>query len=253
MDKPRFPKSTRHKYTLVQQEVNLGEQFTVNAGLRLVTKSRSKYFMIVNADDPLLPGAITRLVEFMELNPDVLCGYPDWRAIDEEGVTRLHRESREYDFQWMVSHHNWLPSVGSIFKSSLIKLIGYRDPSFRWLGDADYWLRVGLAGKMAHVPYELACWRHREGQATSQKSSKRAKEHIRVIYKLYATPDLPEYLRDVKWQAFCWCYLVATAVTNSKVDIIKYLCRAFLACPWMIVTLTFWDNAVKRLNYILRR
>jgi len=185
---------------LINHAVNQGEQRTVNEGLKLV---KGKYFMIVNADDPLLPGAVSSLVEFMEANPDVLCAYPDYNVIGENGEFRRHVISKEYDFTWMVRHHTWLPSVGSIFRSSLIKDIGYRDTSFRWLGDADYWLRVGLAGKMAHVPMTLACWRHRDGQASSQKSNERALEHIRVMQKFFAAPDLPQNLLDAKAEATC--------------------------------------------------
>lgn len=252
-DNPVFPDEKYIEYVLIKRGINLGEQCTVNEGLQLVKQTQSKYFMIVNADDPLLPGAITNLVAFMETHSNILCAYPDWRSIDSNDNVRMHVKSREYDFQWMVRHHNWLPSVGSIFRSTIIDMIGYRDTSFRWLGDADYWLRVGLAGQMAHVPIELACWRLRDGQATYQKSSKRASEHIRCMQKFYAESDMPKYLRDVKREAFCWSYLVATAVTDSKKDIVRYIFKAFIMCPWMIVSFSFWDITIKRVRYLLRR
>lgn len=236
--------------TVIRHTINQGEQRTVNEGLKRV---ETKYFMIVNADDPLLPYAVGHLVEYMEDNPDVVCAYPDYNIIGEDSKIRYRTISRDYEFKWMVRHHTWLPSVGSIFRSSLLETIGYRDTSFTWLGDADFWLRVGLAGRMAHVTETLATWRKHEGQATNIKSRARAREHIRVMEKFYSTPDLPRYLLDVKNEAICWSLLVASVVTDSNWDTVKYGCRAVWSYPGLITDLEFWDTMIKKLWYLLRR
>lgn len=248
-DYPCYPRVTS-KLSIIRNPVNLGEQKTVNKALQYV---KGKYFMIVNADDPLLPGAVSTLVEFMEANPDILCAYPDWNSIGEDGEFRRHVISRDYDFKWWIQHHTWLPSVGSMFRSSLIKTIGYRDTSFRWLGDADYWLRVGLAGDMAHIPMTLACWRSRNGQATTQKSKLRAREHIRVMEKFYNQLNIPQGLLDIKKEAVCWSHLVATVVTDSRWDSIRYITGAIKLCPRFLVSLSFWDILIKKVWHLLRR
>ncbi len=244
---------------VIRHKENKGEQISVNEGLALV---KTKYFMIVNADDPLLPGAISKLVTFMEANTHVVCAYPDYDVIGENGRWRTHVTSREYDFKWMVQHHTWIPSVGSIFRSTLIKTVGYRDTRLRWLGDADYWLRVGLVGPMARVPHTLACWRKREGQASSTKSQARALEHIKVIKKFYESfkpfnvfdrPYFYKSLYDVKAEAICWSYLVAATVTNSKLKALQYGITALLFCPLLLVDIKFWDIFFKRAYFILRR
>lgn len=238
------------EFKVIRHTVNRREQYTVNEALKLVT---GKYFMIVNADDPLLMDAVSTLVEFMEANPDVLCAYPDWMVIDETGDIRRYVTTREYDFQWMVRHHTWLPSVGSIFRSSLIQQIGYRDISFKWLGDADYWLRVGLAGPMARVPATLACWRNRNGQASKDRSRRRGIEHIMVMQKFYQAPGLPQSLLDVKAEAVSWSYLVASVVTSSKLEALNYVITAVRNYPRMLRSIEFWDTVIKRLWFALRR
>lgn len=249
-DEPVYPKETPKRLVL-RQMFNYGEQKTVNSALRLV---ESEYFMIVNADDPLLKYCtVSRLVDFMEANPDILCAYPDYRVIDEHGKIRTHTKIRDYDFQWMIRHNNWLPSVGSIFRSMLIKDIGYRDTSYKWLGDAEYWLRVGLAGKMAHVPIELACWRKHEDQLTNQKSRVRALEHIRVMRDMFDKPDLPDYIRCIENEAICWSYFTAAVVTDRKLDTIRYLIKGIKTYPMLVFSFNFWDYLVKRVYYLLRR
>lgn len=230
---------------------NSGEQKSVNQGLKLVT---GDYFLILNADDMLLPGAIRLLVHYItNLPSSILCVYPDWQVITEDNNVKTNVYCREYDFRYMVKHHTCLPSVGTLFRSETIKLIGYRDCSFQWLGDFDYWLRLGLAGSMAHVPQTLASWRHRTGQASQDKSALRAAEHIRIIKKFYRQCDpVPELLK-VQHEAECWSYIVAASVTDKPKESIKYLMTALRLYPHLITSLEFYDTLIQRAKYILRR
>lgn len=227
--------------TVIPHYRNIGEQATVNEALRMV---KGKYFMIVNADDPLLPNAIPKLIDFMNKYPRVLCAYPDWDSINEDGSFRSHVVSREYDFEWMVRHHTCLPSVGSIFRSSVIQDVGYRDETFKWLGDFDYWLRIGLAGDMKRVPATLATWRHRNGQLSKQKSDARAAEHIRVIDKLFGH-KYPE--------AVCWANLVASGLCQNKLKSMQYLFKALAVYPQMLFQVESYDIAAKRIMHLVRR
>lgn len=239
----------RGKVQIIRHK-NTGEQLTVNKGLKRVS---GKYYMIVNADDPLYPNAVSILVCAMEAHPNVLCAYPDWYSINEDGAKKAHISSREYDFAYMVRHHTCLPSVGSMFRTSVIENIGLRDASFRWLGDFDYWLRIGLAGTMMRVPVTLASWRHREGQASNDRSRARADEHTRIIEKLYSLPNIPQPILNVKHEAIAWSHLVAAAVTNSKYDMFRHCMLAMSKRPQLLVNIEFWDAFIKRAYYILRR
>ena len=239
-----------NKLLVLQNERNKGEHDTINTGLKNVT---GEYFVIVNADDALLPGAITTLVDFMEKHPSILCGYPDWESINEDGSPRLHIKSREYDFIYMIRHHTCLPSVGSIFRSTVIETVGYRDTSFPLVGDLDYWQRIGLSGKMARVPATLAKWRHREGQASGGKDDVQAMEHVNVMRKFYqmriANPDL----WAVRSEAMCWSYLVAAAVSKSKRQIIGCVLKGLASYPQILINIEFWSALIQRARYILRR
>jgi len=252
------------RLTIIKQD-NMGEHHTINKGLRLV---RGKYFMYPNADDPLLPGAIEKLVEAMEANPDVLCAYPDWKVIDENSHTLHKVKVRDYDFAWMVSHHTCLPSVGAMFRSSVIHSVGYRDPQFRWVSDFDYWLRVGLAGPMMRVPHILASWRRREGQGSGMNSNDRSREHVRVIEKLYLYEWPNEYMRfrdpvralkniifDLpnERQAMCWANLVAGSVSGSLWSALRYFVRGILWYPKVLIDLQTYHMVYKRLIHAWRK
>lgn len=232
---------------------NMGEQKTINQALRLV---RTKYFMVVNADDPLLLGSISKLVNFMEDNPQYVCAYPDWIVIDENGKWISRNQSREYDYKFMVRHHFCLPSVGSIVRSSVLshpifKNTGPRDVSYRWIGDFTFWLKLGLIGKMARLPDTLATWRRHPDQASNINGSLRAAEHVRIIEDYYKLPDIPDDILDVKNEARCWSNLVAAVVTNNKVESISYILDAIIAWPKLFFSLEFYDIFKKRLRRFL--
>jgi GT2 family glycosyltransferase len=196
--------------------------------------------------------------------------------IDDSGKVQTHFTTKEYDFAYMVKRHTCLPSVGSMFRSSIIQTVGYRDTSFRWLGDFDYWLRIGLAGDMARVPKTLATWRYHDGQASGQKSDARANEHVEVIEKFYGflhdrtyqnemfimprTEDLISrieiaiiYLLFHNWEARCWSHLVAAAVCESRSEVIRHVWEAFKVNPKMVFDLTCVKAVVRRARYYIKR
>ena len=234
----------------LRSQANIGEQATVNRGLKMV---EGKYFMVVNADDPLLPGCVSALVDFMEAHPDMLCVYPHVKTLNEDGSFRSIVKRPMYDFEYMVRHHTCAPSVGAMFRSTVLQTVGLRDESLRWLGDFDYWLRLGLQGKMALYPQTLACWRHRGGQASKDRSDERAAEHVKTIKLLYDRLKPHDALWDVYSEAECWANIVAAGVCKSRRKMLAYTGKAIAHYPRLFTSLEFWDAARKRIAYLVRR
>jgi glycosyltransferase involved in cell wall biosynthesis len=256
-DTARILKQYEDVLISVRHTVNQGEQKTINEALKMVKeRSDCKYFVIVNADDLIYPGAISTLFHYMESCPGVLCAYPDWDSINEDGSFKYHVKSMEYDFDYMVRHHTCLPSVGSMFRSSVIESVGYRDTSYRWLGDFDYWLRIGCTGRMIRVPYTLAAWRNRNGQASASKNQIRASEHVRIMSiekGFYSRTQITPEIWDLRFEAWCWSYLVAASVTGVRTEMLGYVWKAICIYPKLLGSLEFWDAMFKRAKYILRR
>jgi glycosyltransferase involved in cell wall biosynthesis len=61
---------------------NRGEQWAVNKGFSM---AKGEIIGVINSDDPLLPGAIKEIVDFMTKNPKLIGAYPDWIKIDKKG------------------------------------------------------------------------------------------------------------------------------------------------------------------------
>ena len=219
-------KEMLEKYTgklIWETHPNMGESRTVNKGWSM---AHGEIVCVVNSDDPLLPGAISSAVAFMQLHPDILVAYPDWNIIGPDSKVIQHIQVREYNYLYMVRQHFCSPGPGAFIRRKAFELAGYRDPDFKYVADFEYWLRLGLYGKFARIPKTLATWRRHPGAATvSSQGVEMANEHVRLLQKYYSRADLTAEIRNIKTEAFSGAYYVAgiAAGTARRVKIWYYL------------------------------
>jgi glycosyltransferase involved in cell wall biosynthesis len=217
---------------LLDSHKNMGETRTVNKGLDM---ARGEIVGVVNSDDPLLPGAISRVVEVMTARKDVIVVYPDWNMIDSSG--REIRNIRTYDFTGypdMIRRHHCLPGPAAFFRREIVEKLQGRDPQFRYVGDLDFWFRAGLLGPLARIPETLATFRVHPGSASvSQQGRVMAEEHIRVVDKVYALPDLPYDILDVKEEAYSSAYYMAGCSCGRRAftSKVNYFLKALRHAP----------------------
>jgi glycosyltransferase involved in cell wall biosynthesis len=193
-----------------ETHANMGEQRTVNKAWAM---TKGEFIITVSADDPILPGLIRTGVEFMLARPTALVGYPGWRIIDEH--SRVIREPAmfEYNYLHMLLWQHCFPGPGTLMRRKVLELEpGGRDASYRYIGDFEFWLRVGLHGPFVYIPYVLATWRTHSGGATSralQNNPTKAAEHIRAVKTLYTRPELPDAAHRARSKVFATAHYVA--------------------------------------------
>ena len=230
------------------KQSNMGEQLSVNKGLMM---AQGNYIMVVNADDPLLPNAISTLVNVMESKLNLIAAYPNWASINEDGSYRSKQNNGDYNYYKMVVYHKCLPSVGTIVRREwAVSHNIYRNPEYKYIGDYDYWLRLGLYGNIFHVPKQLAMWRHSTNQMTSKRKAF-ADEHIKVISNLYSNhaDDLPNNIKSAKNKALFWANLVAFYLSRKP-----YYIGDAIGCSWQeIVKPVTYYQILRHGSYILSR
>lgn len=195
----------RYKDSRIQivTQANQGEVASVNIGM---TRVNQPYFLVLNADDTLLPNYS------QDIGFDSMVSYPDWNMINEQSQIIHTIRLPKYNFRQMVWNHRCYPGVGTLYRKEVIKMIGYRDPQFRWVADFDYLLRCGLKLEMNHTPRVLANWRKREGQATFEKSDLIAESHLNLMRKFYCLPDIPKDIQRIKTQAYLSAWVISLAI-----------------------------------------
>jgi len=214
---------------------NMGETNTVNKGFKM---AKGEIVCVVNSDDPLLPGAVSAIVERMRADPELIVVYPDWNMIDESGKVIKHIATFNYSYRDMLRWHHCMPGPGTFFRYEVVEKLKGRDPQFRYVGDFDFWLRAGLMGPLARIPKTLAKFRwHAGGASSSAQGATLAEEHIRLVEKIYSMPNLPQDLLAIKREAYSSAYFVAGVVCGDNVCGIrkKYYFRAITYCPWKYI------------------
>ena len=221
------------KYTgriIWETHTNMGETRTVNKGFSM---AHGDIVAVVNSDDPLLPGAVSTAVAFMQAHPDILVAYPDWNYIGPDSKVTGHIQVPEGDYLFMVGRHHCSVGPGSFIRRKAFELAGVRDPEFRYVGDFEFWLRLGLYGKFARIPKTLATWRvHPDAASLSHKGAAMAEEHIRLVKKLYSRSELPPEVRKVHAEAFSSAHWIAGVVAGPARQVArKHFIKALLYHP----------------------
>ena len=210
---------------------NVGETRTVNKGFSMAT---GDIIGIVNSDDPLLPGAISRIVKFMEAMKELVVAYPDWNMIDSQGEIVKHFRAFEYRYVDMIRKHFCLPGPGAFFRRAVLDQLKGRDPQFRYVADLDFWFRAGLLGPFMRIPETLATFRvHADSATVSHKGTAMADEHITLIEKFYSLPVIPDNVLEVKKEAYSSAYYVAGCACGKRAVFAKatYFLKALSWAP----------------------
>ena len=227
------------KYTgriVWESHPNMGETRTNNKGWSM---AHGDIIATVNSDDPLLPGAVRAAVEFMQAQSEVLVAYPDWNMIDHRSELIGHVIAPEYDYLYMLRRHYCIVGPGAFIRRKAFELTEMRDPEFKYVADFEYWLRLGVYGRFARIPQTLATLRFHPDSATVRETGENmAREHIRLIEKIYSLPDLPPEAQSIRPEAYSSSYYVAGVTCGDAPSPLKkwYYWRALAYAPASFLT-----------------
>lgn len=186
------------RITLLRQP-NGGISAARNACLAQVPAAAA-YAINFDADDRLVPEALTRLVAYLEAHPAataVLCGA---RTIDGTGrvtgVRRTLRFRRRAGLPWPLRGSGPIPflnfycsyGVGpfALFRAAALRAAGPYDPTLAPSEDADVFCRLALAGEVHQLPDRLYDYRwHATNSSHYNERNRRALELFRAKWRSY--------------------------------------------------------------------
>lgn len=159
---------------------NAGQAEAINDGIQIAA---GKYSLVVNADDPLLSNDLFgKAAEILELKPNVVVVYPDWKIIDEQGRDLKRIITQEYSSDELIGNFNCLVGPGGIFRTETAREVGGWDSSMKYVPDYKFWLEMSTRGSFQRIPETLAVWRtHESSLSVGGRSVEMAQERIKVI------------------------------------------------------------------------
>lgn len=230
---------------------NMGETRTVNKGFSM---AKGEIVCVVNSDDPLLPGAIGAAVKVMQERPDALAVYPDWIEIGPNSEFIKELRLPDYDLLGMLTVFNVAIGPHTFIRRRAFDLVGMRDPQLKYTGDLEFWFRLALHGKLAHIPVPLATHRtHPESASVTDKGARMAGELVSLVEKIYAYRDLPPEILKERARVFCTAHFVAAGYCGrDRSAAIRHHLTAIRYDPWGYVRTTAVHIGVRAKNLIFR-
>jgi len=144
-----------------------------NQGIEI---SRGEYLTNVNTDDRLYPGALQKMIDVLDSEPDVGVVYPDvHRVATIDGEPFGTYTWAEGDFDVLI--HGCFLGPMPMWRKSLHDEYGLFDPEMHSSGDYDFWLRLAKAGvKMKRIPEPL-------GRYYDRQESIEHREPVRTVWE----------------------------------------------------------------------
>jgi glycosyltransferase involved in cell wall biosynthesis len=151
------------RVSVISHPQNWGHISTYNQGIEWAS---SDYFLLLSADDLLVPGALERAAAIMDANPDVVLTHG--KGISWQDDSPLPKIDAQKDYTWRRQDlirdmcaigANVVNTPTAIGRTSVQKAIGGYRPSLPHSGDMEMWLRFGAHGGAAKIDAVQAIYR----------------------------------------------------------------------------------------------
>jgi glycosyltransferase involved in cell wall biosynthesis len=155
-------------------EPDKGQADAINKGF---ARAKGKYFAWLNADDRLLPGAVSAAVAYLEANPDVGLVYGDTDFIDAQGSVIGRFAARQTDYRRMLQGYVHIPQQATVWRAALWQPL---DAGLQFAMDYDLWVRVAKTSRVQYVPQLWAQFRLHADSKTMQNDMRAWEDMLKV-------------------------------------------------------------------------
>lgn len=177
-----------------ESQPNMGQTPTINKGWQ---RTKGEILTWLNSDDTLLPGAVTKAVEYLRSHPDCDIVFGDTLFTEPDGTPIERSKARAgFDYRrFVLECENPIPQPSAFIRRSVVDDVGLLDPFFYYFMDWDFFLRAGVRHRIEYTPELLSTYRlHPDSKTVAQ--AVRAAPELEVMYRNYfALPDVPADIR----------------------------------------------------------
>ncbi len=159
-------------------------------------QARGEYLTWTSDDNAYRPGAISALVQKLELDPEAVLVFADVQIIGADGKPGAVRQTGPVED---LTSRN---VVGGCFlyRREAARKVGPYDPSMELAEDYDYWVRLARIGKLVRLPGVL----YEVGTGPDTLSSRRILEMLatgrRVVERYGSKRDLHDHMVSLACQ-----------------------------------------------------
>ena len=224
---------------IIEGDGNLWWAGAINAGLRHGLATGFDYFVLLNDDNILGPGALRQLVGFAEAHPDTIAGslvrLKDTNLISDAGVAINWWRAGPYlkDFKQVYSPGKYpaimpadaLAGQGVLISRGNLEKTGLLHDQFfpQYFADTDFYLRARSKGIKVVINTASAVWNNPPNRPKSPRPAN-LKEAFSRFVRLYTWPGSPYNLAANFrfWWRYCPTYLLPVAASYRLLSSLRY-------------------------------
>ena len=207
----------RHEDSLAwwTRQENAGQVAALNRGF---ARTSGAYMGYLNSDDTLLPGAVSRMVEELERDPDLLLVYGDALYTDEASRQTGYLPSREFDVVEMVRRcDNHVVQPATLWRREAWERFGPLNEDGWYFFDFEFFLRFPPE-RVRRILEPLSTYRiHSEAKSTGASASRLARDHARLA----EGSALPEAAPAVADEGRSSAYLLGAEFAYEGLDLAR--------------------------------
>ncbi len=189
---------------VVVSEPDQGPGDAINKGFQ---KATGEVVAWINADDRYRPGALKRVVEVMEKNPEASFAFGHCPIVDLEGqeirqgITRFKEAFYPVSSRFTFQCINYISQPACFFRRSAVEAAGPLCFDLKAAWDYEFFLRLWRQGKAVRIPAPAVsefCWH--EGSISGQHFRQQFDEEFQAAKADAGTVSLQTLIHwGVKW------------------------------------------------------
>lgn len=164
-----------------RSEPDRGQADALSKAIRMV---ETDYFLWLNADDVLVAGAISNMIDYAARQGGPSIVYGDYSRIDAFGTRIAYRKQPTFNYWDCLYGYLTVQNGAALFKRSDVIAAGGFDTQLRFAMDYDLVLKLASRGRVVYAPIHVGSFRSHEGSKTNrmQDTCRRETALIRMRY-----------------------------------------------------------------------
>lgn len=160
-------------------EADRGQSHAINKGFRM---AKGEVLAWLNSDDTYLPGAISKVVQHLQTNPEAMMVYGEGYLIDEQSrITRRFPYTEAFNLWKLIYLWDNILQQSTFFRRQVFDHIDLLDEELHYAMDWDLWIRIGKRFRIDYIPEYLGNLREYQEAKTFSGGMTRFNELVSLM------------------------------------------------------------------------
>ena len=169
-----------------KSEKDQGQSDAINKGLQMANGDIVAY---LNSDDTYEPGALKKVADFFQNNPEMKWVYGKCKIIDENDqeirkpiTFYKNLLLKKFSYAKLLSE-NFISQPATFWKREIHAEIGFFDENEHFCMDYEFWLRIGRKYPAGVINAYLANFRYHTSSKSGEVNKKQFQDELRLAKK----------------------------------------------------------------------